>query len=388
MNGRSTVRMDRVQTPMIPVVGEWVSQHPGTISLGQGVVHYAAPAEVHQAAAEAVKSDPRVDRYALVRGIDELLQQIDAKVERENGVCLDEAVAVVTSGSNMGFLNAILAVADVEDEVILFSPYYFNHEMAIDIAGCKPVIVSTDAEYQIDFEKLQAAITPRTRAIVTVSPGNPTGVVYSANSLTRVNQLCRDRGIYHISDEAYEYFLYGSRKHFSPASLPGASDHTISLWTLSKAYGMAGWRMGYMTIPRDLEASVKKIQDTNLVCPPIVNQIAATRALQMGREWCSHKIAGFESVRDMVLAEFDRLGDRCEVPRPEGAFYALVKLRTEKTDMQLVESLIREFGIAVMPGCTFGVHDTCSIRVAYGALDGKTVAEGMGRLVRGLEQLL
>ena len=119
MNGRSTVRMDRVQTPMIPVVGEWVSQHPGTISLGQGVVHYAAPAEVHQAAAEAVKSDPRVDRYALVRGIDELLQQIDAKVERENGVCLDEAVAVVTSGSNMGFLNAILAVADVDDEVIL-----------------------------------------------------------------------------------------------------------------------------------------------------------------------------------------------------------------------------------------------------------------------------
>ncbi len=388
MNARSTVRMDRVQTPMIPVVGEWVAQHPGTISLGQGVVHYAAPTEVRQAAAEAVLSDPRVDRYALVRGIDDLLKQIDAKVERENGVCLDESVAVVTAGSNMGFVNAVLAVADVEDEVILFSPYYFNHEMAIDIAGCKPVIVSTDDEYQIDFEKLQAAVTPRTRAIVTVSPGNPTGVVYSADSLTRINQLCCDRGIYHISDEAYEYFLYGGRKHFSPASLPGASDHTISLWTLSKAYGMAGWRMGYMTIPRHLEASVKKIQDTNLVCPPIVNQIAAARALEMGSEWCSRKIAGFEAVRDMVLAEFDRLGERCEVPRPDGAFYALVKLRTKKTDIQLVESLIREFGIAVMPGRTFGVCDVCSIRVAYGALDSKTVAEGMGRLVRGLERLL
>jgi aspartate/methionine/tyrosine aminotransferase len=151
---------------------------------------------------------------------------------------------------------------------------------------------------------------------------------------------------------------------------------------------MAGWRMGYMTVPKHLETAVKKIQDTNLVCPPIINQIAAAVALRMGRDWCADQTAGFEAVRDMVLAEFDKLGDRCHVPRPDGAFYALVKLETEKTDMQLVESLIREYGIAVMPGCTFGVHDPCSIRIAYGALDRQTVAEGMGRLVRGLDNLL
>ena len=380
--------MENVQTPMIPVVGEWIKQHPGTISLGQGVVHYSAPPDVHHAAAEAAQSDSRVDRYALVRGIDDLLAEIDAKVVRENGVDLDHAIAVVTSGSNMGFLNAVLAIADVGDEVILLSPYYFNHEMAIDIAGCKPVIVPTDGQYRIDHKALESAISPRTRAIVTVSPSNPTGVVYSRDSLVKVNQLCRNRGIYHISDEAYEYFLYGEASHFSPASLPDAADHTISLFTLSKAYGMAGWRVGYMTIPRHLETSVKKIQDTNLVCPPIINQIAAAKALKMGSPWCRAQTASFESVRDMVFNEFAELGDRCDVPRPDGAFYALVKLATEKSDMQLVETLIREFGVAVMPGCTFGVREPCSIRIAYGALDSHTVAEGMGRLVRGLDRLL
>ncbi|MCA9213999.1 MAG: pyridoxal phosphate-dependent aminotransferase [Planctomycetales bacterium] len=388
MNTRMTIRMDRVQTPMIPVVGEWTSQHPGTISLGQGVVHYAAPSQVHTEIANVATNEPRIDRYALVRGIDELLEQIDRKVERENGARLDESTSVVTAGSNMGFMNAVLAIADVDEEIILLSPYYFNHEMAIDIAGCKPIIVSTDDQYQIDLDCLVAAITDRTRAIVTVSPSNPTGVVYSREALIAVNDLCKQRGIYHISDEAYEYFLYDGTEHFSPGSLPNASAHTISLYTLSKAYGMAGWRVGYMTIPNHLLTSVKKIQDTNLVCPPIMNQFAATKALQMGRDWCMQQIAEFASVRDIVVDEFAKLGDRCIVPRPSGAFYALIKLRTDKTDMELVESLIRDFGIAVLPGCTFGVHDPCSIRIAYGALAKDTVAEGMGRLVRGLTKLL
>lgn len=379
--------MARVQTPMIPVVGEWIAQHPGTISLGQGVVHYPAPQEVHQSVATAAANEPRVDRYALVRGIDELLEQIDRKVSQENRIDTSHRTCVVTAGSNMGFLNAVLAIADVEDEIILLSPYYFNHEMAIDIAGCRPVIVPTDADYQIDLTTIEAAITTRTRAIVTVSPNNPTGVVYTSESLTALNGMCKERGIYHISDEAYEYFVYGDREHFSPAS-SNTQDHTISLFTLSKAYGMAGWRCGYMIIPRHLEVAVKKIQDTNLVCPPIINQMAAAVAMKMGAAWCAERIAAFGQVRDLVLNELSTLGNRCRVPKPDGAFYALMQLETDRIDLELVEALIKDFGVAVMPGSTFGVSETCSLRVAYGALAAETVAAGMGRLTRGLAALL
>ena len=382
-------RIENVQTPVIPVVGEWIAQQPGTISLGQGVVHYPPPREVAEAVSAAARDDGRVHRYGLVRGIDDLLTEIQKKVEQENGITVDDRVRIVsTTGSNMGFLNAVVAIADVDDEIILLSPYYFNHEMAIDIAGCKPVIVPTDVDYQIDLAAIEDAITPKTRAIVTVSPNNPTGAVYTRDTLSEVNRMCRERGVFHISDEAYEYFVYGDESHFSPASLPQTSDHTISLYSLSKGYGMAGWRVGYMVVPKALETPIKKVQDTNLVCPPIMSQLAGAAALRVGRDWCLRQNAGFREVRDLVLSELTNLGSKCRVPKPSGAFYALAKLQTGKQDMELVEALIREFKIAVMPGSTFGVGEGCSIRIAYGALAKETVAEGMGRLVRGLDSLL
>ena len=385
---RATARIQKVQSPVIPIVGEWTAQHPGTISLGQGVVHYAAPQAVGQAVAVAVQTDPSIDRYQSVRGISMLVDRIHRKLEQENNLQLEDTAIIVTSGSNMGFLNAVLAIADVDDEIILLQPFYFNHEMAIDLAGCRAVRVTTDENYQIDLPKLEQAITPRTRAIVTVSPNNPTGAVYSNDALREVNKLCQARGIYHISDEAYEYFHYDAAPHFSPGSLPLAQQYTISLYTLSKAYGMAGWRMGYMLIPQHLEMAVKKIQDTNLVCPPVLNQIAAATALDQGRGWCLERIAHFRDVRDLVLTELQTLGARCRVPRPEGAFYALAQIDTQLADMALVERLIREFGIAVLPGSTFGVQHGCWLRLAYGALEKDTVAQGIGRFVQGLKALL
>ena len=388
MTRAPTGRIQTIQSPVIPIVGEWIAAYPGTISLGQGVVHYSAPESVAAAVAESVKNDPSVDRYNSVRGIDPLIERIGKKLAAENRLELDQSSIVITPGSNTGFMNAVFAIADVDEEIILLSPFYFNHEMAIDLAGCKPVHVPTDANYQIDLAAIENAITPRTRAVVTVSPNNPTGAVYSEASLTAVNQLCKKHNIYHISDEAYEYFIYGGKQHFSVGSLPDAAEHTISLYTLSKAYGMAGWRMGYMVLPNHLETAVKKIQDTNLVCPPILNQIAASAAIDAGAEWCQQRIAGFESVRDLVLEQLSSLGDRCRVPRPDGAFYVLAQVESDRKDMDLVHELIRDYGIAVMPGGTFGVKSGCSLRIAYGALDSQTVAEGMGRLVTGLDKLL
>lgn len=382
-------RMLRVQSPVIPIVGEMVKKHPGTISLGQGVVHYGPPRSVAQAAADAILNDPRVHRYGLTFGIDALLDAIRAKLEKENGVHVGENRRIaVTSGSNMAFLNAVLAIADPGDEIVLLSPFYFNHEMAIDIAGCRAVIVPTDAEYQPDLPAVEAAITARTRAVVTISPNNPTGAVYSAADLTAINELCRRRGIYHVADEAYEYFTYAPAKHFSPPSIPGSEGYTFGLYSLSKAFGMAGWRVGYMVMPAHLEEAVKKIQDTNLICPTLASQLAAVAALAAGRSWCQTQIAPFGAVRDLVLSELQKLGDRIHVPTPGGAFYALMRLNTTRKDMDLVETLIRQFGVAVMPGSTFGPKEGCYLRVAFGALDQGTVAEGMGRLARGLKSLL
>ncbi|MEM8732882.1 MAG: pyridoxal phosphate-dependent aminotransferase [Planctomycetota bacterium] len=380
-------RIQSVQDPVIPIVGKLISQSPGTISLGQGIVHYDPPS----AAIEAVQSQSQhfaaVHRYGDVCGTEELLAAIREKVKRENGFDLTERDVIYTAGSNMAFLNAVLAIADVGDEVILLSPYYFNHDMAIEIAGCKTVAVSTMDDYQINLDGVRAAITPRTRAIVTVSPNNPTGVIYPRESLAAVNALCREHDIYHISDEAYEYFVYAGDEHFSPASLPGASEHTISLYTLSKAYGMAGWRAGYMVVPSSLTMPIKKVQDTNLVCPPMLNQLVAKTAIECGVDWVRPKVKALAKVRSAVL---DVLADipGCQIPTPSGAFYMVLKLDTHWDDMDLVKYLIHEHQVAALPGGTFGLGEQCGIRISYGALQSDTVVAGAQRLRTGLLQAL
>jgi aspartate/methionine/tyrosine aminotransferase len=379
-------RLAAVQTPVIPVVGRWIAETPGTISLGQGVVSYGPPPEAVEAA-RRFGSTLADHRYGPVEGLPALVEAIDGKLARENGVGVrGSSRIVVTAGGNLAFVNAILAVTDPGDEVILPSPYYFNHEMAIVIAGGRAVAVPTQRDYQLDVQAVADAITPRTRAVVTVSPNNPTGAVYSAESLRAVNALCGDRGLFHIHDEAYEYFTYGGVAHCSPGGFDGASGHTISLYSLSKAYGMASWRMGYMVIPERLWDAVNKIQDTLLICPPAVSQHAALAALAVGRSYTSAHLSELDGLRRLILERLEDPEVPCDVPPAAGAFYYLVRVHSTLDPLTLTERLIRRHQVAVIPGSAFGDTASCSIRISYGALRPESVAEGAGRLVRGLRE--
>ncbi|MGA7932661.1 MAG: pyridoxal phosphate-dependent aminotransferase [Kovacikia sp.] len=381
-------RMQAVQSPIIPVVAELIRQHPGTISLGQGVVSYGPPPQAIDQITQFLK-DPENHKYQSVQGIPPLLKQIETKLNGENGIELNaRRQIVVTAGSNMGFLNAILAITNPGDEIILQRPYYFNHEMAVAIAGCRPVVVATDDHYQLCPTAIRQAITGRTRAIVTISPNNPTGAVYPETALREVSEICRTHRIYHLHDEAYEYFTYEGVQHFSPASLPDSSDFTIALYSLSKAYGFASWRIGYMVIPAHLLASVIKIQDTNVICPPVVSQYAALGALQAGVDYCRKRLAAIAEVRQLMLHELSQISHLCTVPPTGGAFYFLLKVNTDQPSLQLVERLIREHQVAAIPGSTFGIQEGCYLRVAYGSLQKQAAAEGIGRLVDGLKAIL
>lgn len=383
-----TSRMQAVQSPIIPVVGELIKNSPGTISLGQGVVHYSPPPEALEMLPKFL-AEPVNHLYKAVEGIPLLLTALAAKLSGFNGIEINgENCIVVTAGSNMGFMNAILAITSPGDEIILNTPYYFNHEMAIRMAGCHPVLVGTDENYQLRPEALAQAITPKTRAIVTISPNNPTGVVYSATALHQVNQICGTRGIYHISDEAYEYFTYNEAKHTSPGGFPGSSEYTISLYSLSKAYGFASWRIGYMVIPQHLFTAVKKVQDTILICPPVVCQYAAFGALQASSDYLKDNISAIAQVRQLVLNSLNRLQDLCSIVPADGAFYFFLKVHTQMNAFDLVKRLIQEHQIAAIPGTTFGIKDGCYLRVAYGSLPKDTAKAGIERLVQGLQAIL
>ena len=379
-----SVRIRAVQTPIIPVIADMIRRHPGTISLGQGVVHYSPPPET-AAMVTRFLADPENHKYKPVVGCLELLDAFGAKLAAENGVRMGDARRlVITAGSNMGFMNALLAITDPGDEVILQLPYYFNHEMAIAMLNCRAVLVPTDAQFQVQPELIRRAITPRTRAVVTVSPNNPTGAVYPEAALREINALCGERGVFHIHDEAYEYFVYDGAKQFSPGSIEAGAAHTISLFSLSKSHGFASWRIGAMVVPEALLEPVRKIQDTNLICAPVVSQFAAVGALQAGAEYCRAHLEGIAKVRGFLRDALESLGDACEVPPAEGAFYYLVRLKCGLDPMAVVERLIREHKVAVIPGTAFGVERGCYLRIAYGALQQATAEEGITRLVTGL----
>ena len=384
----SQSRMDRVQSPLIPFVAELIKNNPGTISLGQGVVSYPPPQKaIASLQSFLAKSDNHL--YQAVTGIEPLKEVIKQKLATDNKIEINQKnCIVVAAGSNMAFINAMLSITQADDEIILNTPYYFNHEMAITMVNCRAVLVNTDENYQLNLQGILQAITPKTKAIVTISPNNPTGAVYSADSLKAVNDLCRDRGIYHISDEAYEYFIYDGIKHTSPGSFNDSEAHTISLFSLSKAYGFASWRIGYMVVPQHLLMPIKKIQDTNLICPPVVSQYAAVGALQTGVGYCHQYLKEIAEVRNIVAEQLRSIPDICKVSDSSGAFYFWLKVNTELNDLKLVKQLIEQYKVAVIPGSTFGIEHGCYLRVAYGSLKPSTAKTGIERLVTGLKSII
>lgn len=384
---RESRTISAVQTPIIPVVGEWTRNTPGTLSLGQGMVSYPPPATALAAIREfGTRSEDHL--YGSPLGDQRLLTLIEEKLRRENNISCSNAYRVmVTAGANMAFLNVLLAIVDPDDEIILPLPYYFNQEMAVRLLNCKPVAVATDSQYQLQLDVLRAAITEKTRAIVTVSPNNPSGAVYSEASLRAVNELCREHGLYHISDEAYEYFTYGNAQHFSPASISGSEQHTISLYSLSKAYGFASWRIGFVVMPETLLTSMLKVQDTNLICPPLISQHAAIGAMEIGSSYCKDQLIKLHAVRSQIIKQLQEVNGICEVSDTEGAFYLLLKIHTGINDMDLVKRLISDFKVAAIPGCAFGLHDGCYLRLSYGMLDEVRADVAMERLLAGIKVL-
>ena len=380
-------RMTSIQTPIIPFIKTLIQQNPGTIPLDQGVVSYTPPQDAINAIQEFLEQ-PQAHKYQATVGIPKLLDKIHEKLRQDNHITMgDDNCVVVAAGSNMGFLHAILAITQAGDEIILNTPYYFNHEMAIRMVNCQPISVNTDRQYQPNVDALRQAITPKTKAIVTISPNNPTGVVYSASTLQTINTICQQAGIYHISDEAYEYFTYNQIPHTSPASFPGSTPHTISLFSLSKTYGFASWRIGYMVIPQTLLPAILKIQDTNLICPPVISQYAALGALSTDKNYLSGHVSAIAKVRESILKKLQDLPATCTVVIPDGAFYCFLKVASDLSDLDLVKRLIDTYKVAVIPGQAFGMEDSCYLRISYGSLTSENAALGIDRLVQGITEL-
>ena len=385
----SRARMAAVTPPIIPHIRRLIERVPGTQSLGQGVVYFEPPATLIK---EGFDSATTTSAYGAVLGNPDLRDAFARYLSSTHGYDASDLTArvAVTAGANMAFLQTVMAITQPGDEIILLEPFYFNHEMAIQSAGCRPVSVATTATGLPDLTAIDAAITEKTRAIVTVSPNNPSGVVYPPALLRSINQRCRDRLLYHISDEAYESMVFGDVPHFAPGAARDNREHTIALYSMSKGFAIASLRIGYAVLPEHLLAPFEKMQDTNLICPNLPAQSVATTLLN---RWHDDRLQLIEQVatqRSHLAAALRSVQPHVSVANSTGALYLWLSFTDQLTSMTVAERLINEFKVAVIPGTAFCPqgHENHAVRVSFGGITGDAFHEASTRLVEGLHRIL
>ena len=351
-------------------------------SLAQGIVHWKPPPASLEAA-KAALDDPATHGYGNDEGSPALVAALGKKLETKNA--LTRSDVMVTSGCNQAFTNVCLALLDAGDTALLFRPYYFNHLMQLQMLGVDVALPAMTEELLPDVAALTAALddggTPP-KLVVLVNPGNPTGKMIPKPLLQEVADLCASRGVWLVVDNTYELFAYeGGEPH---ACVEG--DHVINLFSFSKAYGMMGWRVGYVAHPPRVAPDLLKAQDTVAICASIASQHVALAALRDGDAYVEARVAGLVAdQKAMVLDALAPLGPGA-VKGGDGAIYLLAKLPPHAPDdVAVVEWLVDAHGVATIPGTACGLPGF--IRVCYANLPKGAYAAACTRLRAACAQL-
>lgn len=363
------------------------------ISLSAGEPDFATPEHIVAAAIDAIRAGQT--RYTPADGTLELKQAIAAKLERENGVRYTLEEVAASCGGKHSLNNIFAVILAPGDEVIVPAPYWVSYPEQVRLAGARPVIAETEAAdgFLLTPERLEAAITPATRALVINSPSNPTGAIYNRGQLEAIVEVAIRRGLLIISDEVYEHILYDGNEHISPASLsPEARAHVIISNSVSKTYAMTGWRVGYAAGPANIMRAIARLQSHQSQNPASPSQAAAVAALNGGLACVQTMVQAFSERRRLALAALGSLPG-VRLVSPAGAFYALpdaadlmaASAGRIASSVALCAYLLDECRVACVPGEAFGAP-TC-FRISF-ATSTAALVDALERMRRGIAQLV
>jgi aminotransferase len=334
----------------------------GGVNLGQGVCDMETPPEAREAAIRALEAGKSTYTHFAGRG--SLRAAILEKAQRYNRIPATSTDEVVVShGATGAFTCAVLTLCEPGDEVILFEPLYGYHTGLLKLYGVTPVAVPLappsggDDRWTLDFDALEAAITPRTKAIVACTPANPCGKVWTREELQRLLGIMQRRDLWAVTDEIYEYMTYDGREHVSLASLPGAYERTITLSGLSKTFNMTGWRQGYAVAPEAVAHQMGLVNDLVYICPAEPLQHGAEAAMRMPQSYYDTLLEDYTAKRTLLCDTLDAIG--FEATPPEGAYYVLASFAPRadgagfEDDDAAMRTLIAKAGVGTVAGRSF-----------------------------------
>ncbi|HHW26618.1 MAG TPA: pyridoxal phosphate-dependent aminotransferase [Firmicutes bacterium] len=360
------------------------------ISFGVGEPDFDTPQHIKDAAISSIQAG--FTKYTPSSGIPELRAAICKKLKEDNGLDYKPGDVLVSVGAKHSIYNAVLALCDQGDEVLIPTPYWVSYPEMVKMAGGTPVFVPAgiESDYKVKPEVLESLITPRTSLIILNSPSNPSGTVYTESELRALAEICLKHGVAIISDEIYEKLIYEG-EHVSIAALsPEIKAITITVNGVSKSYAMTGWRIGYAAGPSDVIAAMANIQSHSTSNPTSISQKAALAGLTGPQEPLALMRAEFKKRRDFMVKRLNEMpGVKCLTP--PGAFYTYPDVssiigkkvcgRLVSNDTELAEVLLEEAKIAVVPGGAFGTEG--NLRLSY-ATSMELIAEGLNRMEKAL----
>jgi aspartate/methionine/tyrosine aminotransferase len=371
-------RVQSVDASGIRKVFDLAAHLKDPINLSIGQLDFPVPDLLKQAAIKAIEENR--NGYTQTQGCPELLRAIWARLGSEIGWTAEPQhglSAIVTSGTSGALVLGMMAVLDPGDEAIVPDPYFVMYPQLSALTGGKMVLCNTYPDFRMTAERIEKLITPRTKAVLVNSPGNPTSVVLNSKELQDIVDLCRAKGILLISDEIYDEFTFSESREDGRFPTPArVTRDCLLIRGFGKTYGCTGWRLGYVAGPHEIVQSIAKLQQYTYVCAPSMAQYAAAHAFEVDmRPWVDR----FEKRRDTVLAAFEGL---TQVARPGGAFYAFVEVPPAlgMTATQFVEKAI-ERSVLVIPGKVFSTRDT-HFRLSFAAKE-ETLARGLD-VLRGI----
>ncbi|MDG2027965.1 MAG: pyridoxal phosphate-dependent aminotransferase [Acidimicrobiales bacterium] len=362
------------------------------IGFGAGEPDFATPAHIVEAAVEACRN-PVNHKYSAVGGLPELKEALAAKTMRDSGFACEPADILVTNGGKHAVYNTFEALLNPGDEVLLPTPYWTTYPEPVALAGGVTVPVHTSAPdgFRASVDQLEAARTDKTKALVFVSPSNPTGAVYPRVEIEAIGRWAVEHGIWVITDEIYEHLVYGDNEHHSlPVVVPEIADTCVVLNGVAKTYAMTGWRVGWMIGPSDLIKAAQNLQShsTSNVCN--VAQAAALAAVSGPLDAVDEMRTAFDRRRRTMHSLLSGI-DGVDCPEPQGAFYAYPDFsgvlgrtfqgHTPQTTLELADILLEVVKVAVVPGEAFGIGGGARLSFALGDDD---LGEGVGRIAEFL----
>jgi aminotransferase len=326
------------------------------------------PHHIEEAAIEAIKKG-LVGGYSPTNGLDDLRRAIAIKLKKDNNIEAKPSEVMVTVGAIEGLAAACMAVIDPGDEVILPTPTYSTHIRQVLMASGKPVFVPTIEEngFALDIQSIKDALTPKTKAILYCSPSNPSGTVFRESDLRELAEIAIKNNLVVITDEAYEYFVFDDRKHFSIASIPEMKKNVISCFTFTKTYAMTGWRVGYLHADDELFAQIGKAHIPFAICAPVVSQYAALAAITGSQECVANFREHYLSTRDLMCERLNKLNSVFAYQKPGGSYLMFPRILVPqgKDSTEFCKTLLREAKVSTTPGIAFGPTGESHLRLSF-----------------------